>query len=376
MNALARLTDRIEFVGLVDGDRIGAEPEALDAEQSAYWGHPVRVSLVPAGRRRETLWNHYGAGIFDYARQPPVHHFAGPEQVAAIGRHLATEPDLVFVFRLGAMAAVLRSGYRGARMFFDFDDIEHKIRVRSALQPPHWPGKLAYLAHVPAIIATERRAARASRATFVCSQEDAEYLRRLGYGPGVHVVPNAMPMPERGQPLASSPTLMFIGTYGYQPNLDAATRLVERIWPLVHAANPDSRLIVAGKECERIPAHRSPPPGVEFAGFVSDLEGLYARSRVVVCPIMVGGGTRLKLIEAGGYGKPIVSTRIGAEGLAFEDGKDVLLREDDESFAAACRQLLADDALCNRLGAAAREKMQSLYDARNIERRIAEIVSR
>ena len=148
-----------------------------------------------------------------------------------------------------------------------------------------------------------------------------------------------------------------------------------RIFPLVQRQMPEARLIVAGGMPERVPSFRSPPPGVEFTGFVPDLDKLYAGSRVIACPVTVGGGTRLKLVEAASYGRPMVSTRLGAEGLAFEDGREIVLRDDDEGFATACVQLLRDDAECARLGEAARARMRESYAAEGIVDQITRIMS-
>jgi glycosyltransferase involved in cell wall biosynthesis len=105
------------------------------------------------------------------------------------------------------------------------------------------------------------------------------------------------------------------------------------------------------------------PENVEYLGYVRDLDGLYANTRVVCCPMLNGGGTRVKLIEAAAYARPMVSTHIGAEGLDFEDGKEILLRDDDESFAEACTILLQDATVRRTMGLAARMRMQELYDA-------------
>ena len=102
-------------------------------------------------------------------------------------------------------------------------------------------------------------------------------------------------------------------------------------------------------------------------GFVSDLRGLYARSRVVCAPILSGAGTRIKIIEAAMYGKPTVATRIGAEGLEFRDGHELLLRDDARSFANACVELLANDSLCERLGLATHEAAVRYYSRAKIE---------
>jgi glycosyltransferase involved in cell wall biosynthesis len=82
--------------------------------------------------------------------------------------------------------------------------------------------------------------------------------------------------------------------------------------------------------------------------------------------LLRGGGTRIKIIEAAAYGKPIAATRLGAEGLDMRDGHELLLRDDPESFAQACIQLLSDFALCERLGHAAYESVIRHYDRANI----------
>ena len=103
--------------------------------------------------------------------------------------------------------------------------------------------------------------------------------------------------------------------------------LFRRIWPLVLQQDETARLIVAGDGPELIPSYRLRPINVEFTGLVSDLDALYERSRIICCPIITGGGTRLKLIEAAAHSKPMITTPIGAEGLLFENERDILIRE-------------------------------------------------
>ena len=92
-------------------------------------------------------------------------------------------------------------------------------------------------------------------------------------------------------------------------------------------ACPDARLIVAGNKPERIPSFAQRPAGVEFTGFVSELEMLYRRAAIVCCPILSGGGTRIKILEAAAHGKAVVSTVVGAEGLELRDGVEIALRD-------------------------------------------------
>jgi glycosyltransferase involved in cell wall biosynthesis len=313
------------------------------------------------------------AGVFSISQQPGIYHFAGPTQVQAVRRELSSKPDLVFVFRLGAMAAVLRSRIYLPRMFFDVDDVEYRVRMRTALERPIWPGKLVYCSHAPAMLAAEWRGARRSKATFVCSDDDARHLRRLGFGSKALVIPNALPLPAPGVNSTCPETLLYIGSFRHKPNCDGAERLLTKIWPLIRARNPSAKLIIAGKQPEQIPGFNDSLRGVEFTGFVSDLGALDARSRVVVCsPSM--GWTRMKLIEAASCSKPMVSTRIGAEGLDLTNGVDILLRDDDRSFAEACSGLLDDALPCAKLGNAARNKVTRLYNASRVQCRIADIM--
>ena len=190
-------------------------------------------------------------------------------------------------------------------------------------------------------------------------------------GDAVQVVPNALPVPAAPPGLVGGKTVLFLGDMGNAPNVLAAERMARHIWPLIHARIPDARLIVAGKGSDQLPTARAGLRNVEFLGFVANLDELYARSRVVCCPITVGGGTRLKLVEAASYARPIVSTRLGAEGLSLRDGHEALLRDDDAGFATACAALLRDDALCVRLGEAGRSVMTQAYDVQHVENRIA-----
>jgi glycosyltransferase involved in cell wall biosynthesis len=137
---------------------------------------------------------------------------------------------------------------------------------------------------------------------------------------------------------------------------------------------PTATLKIAGTPADRIPSYRAGTPGVKFTGFVKELEDLYRQSRVVCAPILSGGGTRVKIIEAAAYGKPIVSTIIGAEGIEMQDGIEIFLRDDPESFAQACIRLLNDHTLCKQVGMAARSTAIKKYDEMTIKQSIQKII--
>jgi glycosyltransferase involved in cell wall biosynthesis len=375
MRALAGLAPRIDIAHLVPEAAVAAAPDAaaLDRAQSGYWGHPVSVALIPRRRRQETFYTQYIAGLNRASEQPMLYPYAGAVQAEAVGALLDQAPDLVVVNGLAAMLAVLRSGRRPARLLFDLMDVDHLVRRRWCLERPVWPGKLAMLAQLPALAAAERQGARRARLTTVCSRRDRAHLRGLGF-PRVEMVPNAVKLPAAPPPAVRAPVLLFLGACTYPPNVQAAERMVAKILPLVRRAVPGARLLLAGKDSEKLPSRGAAPEGVEYLGFVDDLDALYARTRVVCCPISQGGGTRVKLVEAAGYARPMVATRIGAEGLEFVDGEDILLRDDDAGFAAACVALLRDPEICARMGAAARVRARTLYDGDAIQDGIARML--
>lgn len=375
VNAIAKISDSIDFLGLVPAADVRAfgGPE-LSAALSSYWGHSVNATLHATQMRTESNWNHYGAGIFSAGAQPGFYHFVGPDQIDAVRTALNSKPDLTFVFRLGAMLPVLQTGIKPERMLFDLDDLEHVAKIRNSLTRPTTLGKAIYCAHSPALLAAEHKATALSKAIFVCSEKDQNHLRRLGFGHKVKVVPNSIPIPTLSGAEVEAESLLYIGTFRYKPNIEGAVRLLTKIWPLIRAQRPNAKLIIAGKQPEQIPGFDPSLPGVEFTGFVQDLDALYARSNVIVCPLLVGAGTRIKLLEAASFAKPMVSTAIGAEGLAFEDGSEILIRDNDADFADACCQLLGNAPLRKKLGSAARAKVSELYGAPQTEQKIADFM--
>lgn len=375
VNAVAMVSDRIDILFIVaEADLVVNQDEFRLSEQlGRRWGFPVNARFVLSRRARTGFWQHYVAGIFSARSFPDFAHYTGPEQMAAFEQAVGGGHDLVFISSLSMIVPMLAIRRWPKRVFFDLNDVEHLVQSRATLQPPFWPGKLAYLAQVPALFFAEWRAARRSEASFVCSEHDRNSLCRLGFPKSVVAIPNAVVIPCVPAPLTAAPSLLFLGGYNYPPNRIAAARLINAIWPKIKASMPEARLILAGKNPEAIPGFADSPEGVEFTGFVEDLDALYARARVVVCPITTGSGTRLKLLGAAAQGKPMVSTSIGAEGLDFRHQNEILICDGDAGFADACITLLSDDAACQALGNAARAMVAQRYDLKVITASLARI---
>ena len=337
--------------------------KALESEMAAHWGAKLRLTLCPMPRapKEKSLWRAYGQGAVRFYEQSMNEGVSGPEQVRVFRNCLERRPDVIFAHRLRSMVPLLLAQQRSAPVFLDLDDIEHVALIRSIAQPPFWFSKPLRYLQVPALMWGERQAIRRATKTFVCSDKDARYLSRFWRLPGIATIPNAVRIPER-TPLPDAQTVLFLGRYSYPPNANAAEHMIHDIWPGVRRACPAARLVLAGEGAELLRAYENPPQGVEFRGFVDDLDELYRTTRVVCSPIQSGGGTRFKIVEAAAYGRPIVATRLGAEGLAMKDGESILLHDDPEAFAQACVSLLRDDQLATQIGERGREHAISTFD--------------
>jgi glycosyltransferase involved in cell wall biosynthesis len=368
VEALARVVDRIDCLFLTYG-LADCSPEHLPVHEDRLrqlWTAKLslRIEQVLRPVHTTTRWQFYGPGIFDFYSQHLVRDISNEGAVDAVRAAVRAGPDLICAHRLGVMGLLMKlSGDVGRTpVFFDLDDIEHISLSRRLLRAPEWPMERLMLTHVPRLLLAEIQAIRRSRLTFVCSEQDRRYLRRLACSRRVEVLMNSTRFPAGVRAGAPEPVVLYVGNFDYQPNRLAADILVQDIWPAVRTRVPNARLILAGIHPRRVRSCPSTDPSVTFPGFVYDLDKLYEQARVVCCPILNGAGTRVKIIEAAARARAIVSTTLGAEGLTFENGKEIVLRDGVAPLADECVRLLQDPAAAERLGIAAREKARSTYE--------------
>src|SRR6266566_4801676 len=363
------------------GVAAGSEASAAVAQGLLEaWGVRAEVTLCerePEDERRGRLAR-YVASYVRPALGPSQHTllrpYRGKRQQDAMARCLARSPDIVFFHGVRSAASAMSLSLDGARVLLDLGDVEHRLFAREVGQPPRWRLKPLLYLQVPALWWGERGAIMRSDRTFVCSEADRHYLRRTMAVRNVDVVPNAVPrIPDRA--LATNPNVLFLGAYSHQPNVLAAEYLVREVWPRLTRICPPARLLIAGPRSEEIPSFQDPPNGVEFLGFVSDLDRLYRTTRVVCCPIQSGSGTRIKILEAASYGVPVVATPLAAEGIDLVPEREILLRCDPRALAQACAELIADDARASAVGTAARERVRELYTRDAVVRRMAAILA-
>ncbi len=339
----------------------------VEQELSDYWQTKINLFLCP--RFSLPKWRQQLEGVFDFSKQAAFHNTSGTEQLYAFEQCLNRNPDAIFIQRLQSIRPVLTTQQPLPPIIYDIDDIEHIKLIRQLQQPPIKLSKSLYYAHVPALWYGECRAVYRAQCTFVCSQGDRDYLTYRWNLPNVVSVPNAITIPE-ALPLTQEPVLLLVGSYQYPPNAQAANFLIEDVLPALRLHCPNVKLIVAGVNPQHIRSYQTNVPNVEFTGFVDDLEALYRQARVICCPIFAGGGTRIKVIEAAGYSKPVISTKIGVEGLDLRPGQDFLLANTAQDFAQACLELLKSDALCSAIGQSSRLVVAERFDLDRVKQQI------
>lgn len=167
-------------------------------------------------------------------------------------------------------------------------------------------------------------------------------------------------------------TMLFLGSFRHTPNQVALEWFARHVLPLVVEKLPGARLLVAGSDPP--PRHAFPDPAgaIEWLGFVEDIQPLFASCALFVCPIRSGSGVRVKLLEAFASGIPVVSTYIGAEGLARKDGEFCALSDDPAGFAAKTVELLRDQEAAFEMAARARREVEANWDMEVITRRLVD----
>jgi GT2 family glycosyltransferase/glycosyltransferase involved in cell wall biosynthesis len=201
----------------------------------------------------------------------------------------------------------------------------------------------------------------------VCTVENKRYLESFlpALAPridaGMRAGINTAQYPFEGTERAPY-TMLFLGSFRHVPNQVALDWFARSVLPLIVAELPQARLVVAGSDPPLRHTLPGPHDAIELLGFVEDVQPLFSSCAVFVCPIRSGSGVRVKLLEAFASGIPVVSTRLGAEGLAREDGEFCALADEAPAFAAKVVGLLRDPGLAAEIAGRARREVETNWD--------------
>jgi len=250
---------------------------------------------------------------------------------------------------------------------FDDHNCEWLLQKRACLTDARivrrWPAALYSLVQWMRLKRYEADACRRVDRVVAASEADRKAINAVAPEVAISIVPNGVDLDEYGDyggPLERF-DLVFTGKMDFRPNVDAALWFCDEVLPLIRRVRPPVTLAIVGQRPHPRLERLRQAPGVVLTGWVADVRPYIAGATVYVAPLRVGGGTRLKLMQAMAMGSAIVATSLGAEGFPFEAGRQLLLADTPADFAAAVLALLDDAERRAQLGREARAFVRAGY---------------
>jgi glycosyltransferase involved in cell wall biosynthesis len=200
----------------------------------------------------------------------------------------------------------------------------------------------------------------AADTTLVVSPVEKSVLQEAAPNAQVRVISNVHEVVGSQRPFAERKDIFFVGGYQHPPNVDAAQWFVNSIWPLIHQELPDVEFHLIGSKAPE-PVRALDGNGVRFRGFVKTLEPWLDGCRLAVAPLRYGAGIKGKVNISMSRGQPVVATPMAVEGMFVQSGRDVLVAETAEDFAAEVIRLYRDENLWNRVSAAGLENVRQYF---------------
>ncbi|HEU0026300.1 MAG TPA: glycosyltransferase [Ktedonobacterales bacterium] len=333
----------------------------------------ARVVRAPLGVYKR-VWQ-LVAGI---SGQPSVTlRFSPPAAGRAIRALLAAERFDAVVYQ-----SVIVANHRlppGVRMVIDEHNLEYELMERSAAKAPSTLRRLHYTLEAAALKRVELGLLARADLVSVTSERERELLAEILPGARVIVTPNGVDTEAFAPDLKRAETagrVIFTGSMDYHPNEQAAHYFASSIWPQVRAEVPDATWYLVGARPPASFERLATLPGVTVTGPVAETQPYMAEAAVAIAPLLVGGGTRLKILEALAMGKAVVTTSLGCEGLDVTSGEHLLVADEPGAFAEAVVSLLHDEARRSRLGAAGRALVEREYSWTRSGRALVQAVER
>jgi polysaccharide biosynthesis protein PslH len=196
----------------------------------------------------------------------------------------------------------------------------------------------------------------------VVSQDDMRILREISPDARFTIVPSGVDTHHFTPGESTGSGIIFVGGHSWFPNRDGMTYFCQEILPHLREQRRDPQVTWVGHAPNEARREFSQRYRIEMLGFVDDIRPSVQQAACYIVPLRVGGGTRLKILDAWSMGKAIVSTSVGCEGLEAVDGENILIRDDPKEFASAVNDILVDAALRARLERGARSTAEKIYD--------------
>jgi glycosyltransferase involved in cell wall biosynthesis len=380
------------------------------------WGSVAVFSIPSDGLKPQVerlpgveIWQNYQVGELRKARslprkirdrlwwlQPRSHPWAnqlyGETVVRDLERILSEFQPKIVVFEELWLYRYLKTVQRhGCKTIYDAHNVEILLRkdINLANREQKLQSRIKSQLLLNKVESIERDFIRKTDQIWTCSAEDTRLLEQLSQRKlPTHVIANGINVADYSsvrQGKCSLPdglkpnpqTLIFTALFSHPPNAVAATILIEQIFPQLRKTYPQCRLILAGRNPTAFMKQAAKKePKIIVTGEVPDMRPYLAASSLVIVPLLDGGGTRLKILEAFASGRPVVSTAKGAEGLKGQDGEQLLIRDTVEEMVKGVEQLWSDSALAQKLVHSAWELVCAQYSWEAVGKRVEEAIEK
>jgi glycosyltransferase involved in cell wall biosynthesis len=273
---------------------------------------------------------------------------------------------------LSEYLGVIRSAKSRPAVLIDWHNIDSELMCRYAETTDNYFKKLAAKRTAELLVRAENQLLDKYAVHTVPSERERQKVMTRRPKADIRVVPNGIDttfysprklaaVGDKVGGCNSKPTILFVGSMDYHANIDAVTWFLRTAWPEIARSHPDLQFTIVGRDPSS--AVLALAEGrVRVTGTVEDVRPFYASAVAVVVPLRCGSGTRLKILEAMSAGVPVVSTRLGAEGIDVENNVHILLADTAREIAAAIGVLLASADMRAALSAAARDLALARYD--------------
>lgn len=352
------------------------KPPTPDLDSGSYRLRLILDLLLEAGHRVDFIGDRAGEHprYAEALRESGITTVIGPSAALA---HLKTHGHRyarVWISRpevAEAYLAPVRALASQALVVYDTVDL-HWVRFERGADFAADPAEA--LARAQRYRRLELANACAADRVIAITEDERERLLTEAPGLDVRVLPNIHPVADQVAPAETRRDLFFIGGFQHQPNIDAMAYFASEILPRVRAELPDVKLRIVGSHMpESIRALDS--AAIEALGYVAEVEPCFAQARVFVAPLRHGAGMKGKIGHSLSQGLPVVTTSIGAEGMGLSDGREALIADDPQEFAAAVVRLYRDEALWSRLSAAGLALIRARYSKEAVAGQLAGILA-
>lgn len=319
---------------------------------------------------------------------PLLNYTTGP-MLQALERVLAETPvDIVqmeSIHLMGYLPIIMAMEPRPL-IICDWHNIESELMSRYSDREGQFMRRAYARRTVKLMRNFEQRALMEFDAHITVSERDAARLRSLDSKAQIFVVENGVDADhysdkkiEEARRLSTEGAtritnrIVFVGSMDYHANIDGVVSFSREIWPKLHARKPELIFTIVGRDPSAEVRELASIPGIEVTGTVDDVRPYYGEAVAAIVPLKVGGGSRLKILEAMAAGVPVISTSLGAEGLEVDNGQNILIADSDDEMIETVVGLSENQEQKTRLRHAGRTLVSSHYDWSRVGANLFEI---